>query len=106
MKKTSFIAIIIVFLAMSLKAQNPVLTLDSCFALAKANNAQLKTDQMEIQKAQEVKAQVFTKYFPQVSISYLAYYAAHPIVKYFCRNSSLHSTTLMGQGFISPPKST
>ena len=82
MKKTSFIAIIIVILAMSLKAQNPVLTLDSCFALAKANNAQLKTDQMEIQKAQEVKAQVFTKYFPQVSISYLAYYAAHPIVKY------------------------
>jgi len=82
MKKTSFIAIIIVFLAMSLKAQNPVLTLDSCFALAKANNAQLKTNQMEIQKAQEVKAQVFTKYFPQVSISYLAYYAAHPIVKY------------------------
>ena len=82
MKKSHIIAVILVLLGIGLKAQSPILTLDSCFALAKANNAQLQTDQLEIQKAQEVKAQVFTKYFPQVSISYMAYYAAKPIIHY------------------------
>lgn len=82
MRKTYLIAIAIAIFASSLKAQNPVLTLDSCFALAKANNAQLKTSQYEIQKAQEVKAQVFTKYFPQVSFSYSAYLSAHPIIEF------------------------
>lgn len=82
MKKRHIIFLIFTLLVLGLKAQTPVLTLDSCFALAKANNAQLLTDQLEIQKAQEVKAQVFTKYFPQASISYLAYYAARPIIEY------------------------
>ena len=80
--KKHITSLLFALLVIGLKAQTPVLTLDSCFALAKANNAQLLTDQLEIQKAQEVKAQVFTKYFPQVSISYLAYYAAKPIIEY------------------------
>ena len=82
MKKRHILTLILALLFIGLKAQTPVLTLDSCFALAKANNAQLLTDQLEIEKAQQVKAQVFTKYFPQVSISYLAYYAAKPIIEY------------------------
>ena len=82
MKKRHILTLILALLFLGLKAQTPVLTLDSCFALAKANNAQLLTDQLEIEKAQQVKAQVFTKYFPQVSISYLAYYAAKPIIEY------------------------
>jgi len=82
MKKRHIIAIVLALLGSSLKAQNNVLTLDSCFALAKANNVQLQTNQLEIQKAQEVKAQVFTKYFPQVSISYLGYYAARPLIEF------------------------
>jgi len=80
--KKHITSLLFALLVLGLKAQTPVLTLDSCFTLAKANNAQLLTDQLEIQKAQEVKAQVFTKYFPQVSISYLAYYAAKPIIEY------------------------
>jgi outer membrane protein TolC len=80
--KKHITSLLFALLVLGLRAQTPVLTLDSCFALAKANNAQLLTDQLEIQKAQEVKAQVFTKYFPQVSISYLAYYAAKPIIEY------------------------
>lgn len=80
--KKHITSLIFALLVLGLKAQTPVLTLDSCFALAKANNTQLLTDQLEIQKAQEVKAQVFTKHFPQVSISYLAYYAARPIIEY------------------------
>lgn len=80
--KKHITSLLFALLVLGLKAQTPVLTLDSCFTLAKANNAHLLTDQLEIQKAQEVKAQVFTKYFPQVSISYLAYYAAKPIIEY------------------------
>ena len=80
--KKHITSLLFALLVLGLRAQTPVLTLDSCFALAKANNAQLLTDQLEIQKAQEVKAQVFTKHFPQVSISYLAYYAARPIIEY------------------------
>lgn len=82
MKKSHIIILFFVLLATGAKAQTPVLTLDSCFALAKTNNVQLQTDQLEIEKAQQVKAQVFTKYFPQVSISYMAYYAARPIIEY------------------------
>lgn len=82
MKKRYILSIIFALFCISVKAQSPVLTLDSCFALAKANNVQLQTNQLEIEKAQQVKAQVFTKYFPQVSISYLAYFAARPIIEY------------------------
>lgn len=82
MKKRHLLSIIFALFCISVKAQVPVLTLDSCFALAKANNVQLQTNQLEIEKAQQVKAQVFTKYFPQVSISYLAYFAARPIIEY------------------------
>lgn len=82
MKKSHIIILFFVLLATGAKAQTPVLTLDSCLALAKTNNVQLQTDQLEIEKAQQVKAQVFTKYFPQVSISYMAYYAARPIIEY------------------------
>ena len=82
MKRSHIITLVFALFCIGLKAQTPVLTLDSCFALAKVNNAQLLTDQLEIEKAQQVKAQVFTKYFPQVSISYMAYYAAKPIVEY------------------------
>ena len=82
MKKRHILSIIFALFCISVNAQAPVLTLDSCFALAKANNVQLQTNQLEIEKAQQVKAQVFTKYFPQVSISYLAYFAARPIIEY------------------------
>ena len=71
------------FLTLGLAAQNAdVLTLDSCFALAKANNSQFRMNKIDIERAQEVKKQVFTKYFPQVSANYIAYYAANPVIKY------------------------
>lgn len=69
-------------MAFGLKAQSVTLTLDSCFALAKVNNAKLKTNELEVAKAREVKAQVFTKYFPQVSLGFVSYYAVNPIIEY------------------------
>lgn len=81
--KRYILIVALVFLTFGMNAQNAdILTLDSCFALARANNAQFKTNQIEIQRAQEVKKQVFTKYFPQVSAGYLAYYAQNPIIQY------------------------
>lgn len=58
------------------------LTLDSCLALARRNNVEIRTSQMEIEKAREVKRQVFTKYFPQVSLSGLGYYSANPLIHF------------------------
>lgn len=70
-------------LSLTLTAQDAdVLTLDLCFALAKTNNAQFKTNKLQIEQAQQVKKQVFTKYFPQVSANYLGYYAVNPIIQY------------------------
>ena len=37
---------------------------------------------MDILQAQEVKKQVFTKYFPQVQLSGLGYFAASPVVQF------------------------
>lgn len=59
-----------------------MLTLDSCLALANRNNVEIKTSQLEIERAQAVKAQVFTKYFPQVQLRGLAYYAMDPIIRF------------------------
>ena len=81
--KRYFLIIVLTFLTLGMTAQNAdILTLDSCFALARANNAQFKTNQLEIEKAKEVKKQIYTKYFPQVSANYLAYYAAKPLIQY------------------------
>ena len=59
-----------------------VLSLDSCLALARRNNVDIRTSQIEIEKAREVKAQVYTKYFPQVQLAALGYYAANPLLNF------------------------
>ena len=65
--KRYILIIAFAFLTLGLTAQNAdVLTLDSCFALARANNAQFKTNKIEIEKAQEVKKQVFTTGKPRL----------------------------------------
>ena len=80
--KRIYIAVMLALLALPMTAQDEILTLDSCFALARANNMRFKTNQLEIEKAKEVKAQVFTKYFPQVSMGFTSYYAMKPVLEY------------------------
>ena len=58
------------------------LTLDSCLALARRNNVEIRTSQMDIESAREVKKQVFTKYFPQVNLMGLGYYSANPLIQF------------------------
>lgn len=63
-------------------AQAQTLTLDSCLSLAKRNNVEIRTSQMEIERSQEVKRQVFTKYFPQLNLAGIGYYSAEPLIHF------------------------
>ena len=58
------------------------LTLDSCLSLARQHNADILNSQLAVQKAQAVKDQVYTKYFPNVSLRALGYYAAQPMINF------------------------
>lgn len=58
-----------------------VLTLDSCLALARQNNKELHRAELNIEKAQQVKDQAFTNYFPQVKATAIGYHSLHPMVE-------------------------
>ena len=58
------------------------LSLDSCKALALQNNLEIKNAALDVEAAQEVKKQAFTKYFPNVSAMAGGYYAAKPLLEY------------------------
>lgn len=58
-----------------------MLSLDSCLSLAQLHNKQLQQAQIDISKAEQVKKQATTKYFPQVSASATGYHSLHPIVE-------------------------
>ncbi len=73
---------ICIFCLISTFISAQTLTLDSCIALARKNNADIRTSQLEIKRAQEVKKQAFTKFFPQVRLSALGYKAAEPIISF------------------------
>lgn len=79
--KRLFAPIFAVFFFASIVHAEP-LTLDSCLRLAKQNNADILTSQLEIDKAREVKSQVFTRFFPQVSAGAFAYHALNPLIEF------------------------
>lgn len=58
-----------------------VLTLDSCLALARQNNKELHRAELDIEKAQQVKNQAFTNYFPKVKATAIGYHSLHPMVE-------------------------
>lgn len=64
---------------LSIKAQ--VLTIDSCLSLARQNNKELRHAELNIEKAQQVKNQAFTNYFPQVKTTAIGYHSLHPMVE-------------------------
>lgn len=57
------------------------LTLDSCLRLAKENNRELRNAALDVRKAEEVKKQAFTKYFPNISGMALGYHSLNPMVE-------------------------
>lgn len=66
---------------LSTAAKAETLTLDSCLSLARQNNKQLRRAQLDIDKAEQVKHQALTKYFPQVKATALGYHSLHPWVE-------------------------
>ena len=78
----SLIFILLLMSAGHRPASAQTLSLDSCLALARRNNMEIRISQMDIENAREVKKQVFTKYFPQVNLAALGYWAANPIVHF------------------------
>lgn len=79
MKRHTIIILLLAIVAVGLNAQQ--LTLDSCLALARNNNTTLANAALEVEAAKEVKKQVFTKYFPQVSANAAGYYAFDPLIE-------------------------
>ena len=87
MMKRYIIGILILWMAVTAGAQpipvdSCLLSLDSCKALALRNNLEIKNAALEVEAAQEVKKQAFTKYFPNVSAMAGGYYAAKPLIEY------------------------
>lgn len=56
------------------------LTLDSCLQLARENNASIRRAQLEVERAEQVRMQALTKYFPQVQATAVGYHSLKPIV--------------------------
>lgn len=71
--------LILTFLVGTLSCSAQVLTLDSCFTLAKQNNIDLKKAAIDVRVAQEVKRQLVPKFFPTVNITALGAYANEPL---------------------------
>ena len=70
-----------IHLVLSFAAAAQPLTLDSCLELAKQNNPSLRKAELNVRKAEQVRMQAMTKYFPQIKASAFGYHALHPIVE-------------------------
>ena len=83
MKKHLLILLLIPFWTAQAAAQTPDtlrLSVQDCIDLALKNNLELKNSQLEIDKAQAVKKEAWTLYFPSVSAQALAFDAKEPLL--------------------------
>lgn len=71
--------VILLFLLGTLSCTAQVLTLDSCFSLAKQNNSDLKKAAMDVSVAREVKRQLVPKFFPAVEFTAMGAFANEPL---------------------------
>lgn len=58
------------------------LSMDSCLNLALRNHVTVKNAVLDVEMAKEVKRQLFTKYFPNVSAMAGGYHAINPLIEY------------------------
>lgn len=78
--KKGMLILVLTLLMGSAMAQ--YLTLDTCRQMALRNNASVRNADLEVQAAQELKKQAFTKYFPNVKGFAGGYYAMKPLLEY------------------------
>lgn len=74
-----YLTLLLTFLPYWALAQQP-LTLDSCLQLARHNSAAIRQAELEIERAQQVRMQAMTKYFPQIQANAVAFHALEPII--------------------------
>ena len=74
-------------------AQLQVLTLDSCLNSAKQHNCTIRSAQLDVMIAREVKKQMLWKYFPQVSLEGFAFGAARHLIEADVTKVGLQGTT-------------
>lgn len=79
MKKRLYIGLIALCVWLT-GAYGTELSLDSCLSLARQNNPTWRKAQLDVLRAEEVKAQAMTKYFPQIQGMAFGYHALHPLV--------------------------
>ena len=74
-------------------AQLQVLTLDSCLSSARQHNCTIRSAQLDVMIAREVKKQMLWKYFPQVSLEGFAFGAARHLIEADVTKVGLQGTT-------------
>lgn len=84
MKKIVTVAFLILVFHFSIfnPLQAQTLTLDSCLVLAQRNNADILISRLDVERAQAVRNQAFTKFFPQIKLGALGYVAARPMISF------------------------
>ncbi len=75
MKRTTifFITIAMVFFSCGVRAQSRMLSVDECVAMALENNINVRTAQLKVNQAEQQKKELFTSFFPSVSVDGSAY---------------------------------
>ena len=81
MKIKPFIIFLALLLPIAVLSAQP-LSLDSCKSMALRNNATVKNAALDVLVARQVRQQVLTKYFPNVSALAGGYYALNPLVEF------------------------
>lgn len=80
MRRSKIILICLLTLGVWLSASAEPLTLDSCLRLARENNATIRKAELEVERAEQVRMQAMTKFFPQVQATAVGYHSLKPIV--------------------------
>ncbi len=81
MKPVITILLGLVLASPSLQAQQNTYTLEQCKRLALQNNAEVRNKMLGVESAREVKKAAFTKYFPQVEATALAFRFDKPLME-------------------------
>ncbi|MEG1544522.1 MAG: TolC family protein, partial [Tannerellaceae bacterium] len=80
MKQKIVLSLCLAVLMGTATAQAQVYTLDACKQMALDNNARSRNSLLDIEAARQEKKEVFTKYFPSISATGVAFQANDPII--------------------------
>ena len=79
MRRSNAILFILFCLLSAVVCAEP-LTLDSCLRLARENNATIRKAELEVERAEQVRMQAMTKFFPNVQATAVGFHSLKPIV--------------------------